>query len=93
MGLGILNNLKGGNKAYEMTTRAGGAGMDIFYYCGKIKFLTNEKYALVTFFNLPCYHLLLLSLWLFFKLIFYYYKNNLKIFTILLRLCLKNAFS
>jgi len=35
-------NLNGGNKAYEMTTRAGGTGLDIFY--GHVWYLKDGKF-------------------------------------------------
>ena len=36
-------NLNGGNKAYEMTTRAGGTGIDIFY--GHVWYLKDAKFV------------------------------------------------
>jgi len=35
------HNLNGGNKAYEMTTRAGGSGIDIFH--GHVWYLKDSK--------------------------------------------------
>ncbi|MBU3188370.1 hypothetical protein K9O30_03215 [Clostridium bowmanii] len=37
------HDLNGGNKAYEMTTRAGGSGMDIFY--GHVWYLKDSKFV------------------------------------------------
>ena len=41
--LGYWHDLNGGNRAYEMTTRAGGSGMDIFY--GHVWYLKDSKFV------------------------------------------------